>query len=72
VEVLSWSWGVSRPAGPHLGIGRFQRKASFNDFVISPHRQGVAAAAQGVRDGEHIKEATITVRKAGSRRNRNT
>jgi type VI secretion system secreted protein Hcp len=62
VEVLSWSWGVSQSGTPGQGAG----KATFNDFNFthfvdkaSPNLMRVCAT------GEYIKEATITVRKAG-------
>ncbi len=68
VEVLSWSWGVSRAAGATAGSGAAAGKASFNDFVIT-HRIDKASPLlfKACATGEHIKEATITVRKAGSK-----
>jgi len=68
VEVLSWSWGASRAAGPTAGSGAAAGKASFNDFVIT-HRIDKASPLlfKACATGEHIKEATITVRKAGSK-----
>jgi type VI secretion system secreted protein Hcp len=68
VEVLSWSWGVSRPAGPTSGSGASSGKASFNDFVITHHIDKASPLLlRACATGEHIKEATITVRKAGSK-----
>ena len=64
VEVLSWSWGVSQSGSITQGGGA--GKASFNDFNFT-HR--VDKASPGLltacATGQHIKEATITVRKAG-------
>ena len=66
VEVLSWSWGVSRPAGPTSGSGASTGKASFNDFVITHHIDKASPLLlKACATGEHIKEATITMRKAG-------
>lgn len=66
IEVLSWSWGVSQtgtmaPRGGG-GVGR----ASFHDFSFT-HRVDKASPAlmRACATGEHIKDATITVRKAG-------
>ena len=68
VEVLSWSWGASRAAGATAGSGAAAGKASFNDFVIT-HRIDKASPLlfKACATGEHIKEATITVRKPGSK-----
>ena len=65
IEVLSWSWGLSQSGGG----GQGEEPASEGDLP-GPHlhpsrRQGVAEPDEGVRHGEHIKDATITVRKAG-------
>jgi type VI secretion system secreted protein Hcp len=66
VEVLSWSWGVSRPASPTPGSGASTGKASFHDFVITHHiDKSSPLLLRACATGEHIKEATITVRKAG-------
>jgi len=66
VEVLSWSWGVSQSASITQGGGGGQGKASFNDFNFT-HRVDKASPVlmRACAVGEHIKEATITVRKAG-------
>jgi type VI secretion system secreted protein Hcp len=66
VEVLSWSWGVSQSGTMAHGGGGGAGKASFNDFNFT-HRIDKASPAlmKACAAGEHIKEATITVRKAG-------
>ena len=65
VEVLSWSWGVAQSgsvAGPGGGTG----KASFSAFSFM-HRIDAASPPlmKACATGEHIKEATVTSRKAG-------
>lgn len=65
IEVLSWSWGVTNSvsvAGSGIGAGR----ANFHDLSFthkidkaSPLLMNACAA------GVHLKEATITHRKAG-------
>ena len=66
VEVLSWSWGVSQGASASQGGGGGAGKASFNDFTFT-HRIDKASPnlMKACATGSHIKDATITVRKAG-------
>jgi type VI secretion system secreted protein Hcp len=65
IEVLSWSWGVTQTgAEAHGGGGA--GKASFQDFTFTHHiDQGSPSLMKACATGEHIKEATITLRKAG-------
>jgi type VI secretion system secreted protein Hcp len=64
VEVLSWSWGVSQ-SGSIVGGGG-AGKANFNDFAFTHHIDKASPILlKACATGEHIKEATITVRKAG-------
>jgi len=66
VEVLSWSWGVSQSGSIAPGGGGGQGKASFNDFNFTHH---IDKASPGLlkacATGQHLKEGTITMRKAG-------
>ena len=66
VEVLSWSWGVTQSGTMAQGGGGGTGKASFNDFNFT-HQIDKASPVllKACATGEHIKEATITVRKAG-------
>jgi len=65
IEVLSWSWGVSN-AVTVAGTGAGQGKASFNDLSFT-HKIDKASPVlmQACATGVHLKEATITHRKAG-------
>ena len=66
VEVLSWSWGVSQSGTMAYGGGGGEGKASFNDFNFTHHVDKASPnLMKACATGEHIKEATITVRKAG-------
>jgi type VI secretion system secreted protein Hcp len=65
IDVLSYSWGVTDPTTIKTGGGG-TGKATFQDLVIvhkidkaSPSLLSVCAT------GEHLKDATITERKAG-------
>ena len=65
IEVLSFSWGVtslSTPAGPGTGAG----KTTFQDLSIT-HTIDKASPLllKACATGMHLKEATITHRKAG-------
>lgn len=67
IEVLSFSWGVTSTAGAaSTGSGGASGKSTFQDLAFthaidraSPELLRVCAT------GEHLKEATITHRKAG-------
>jgi type VI secretion system secreted protein Hcp len=66
IEVLSFSWGVTNPASFASGGGSGAGKATFQDLSIV-HRIDSASPPlmQACATGTHIKEATITHRKAG-------
>ena len=65
VEVLSWSWGVAQ-SGSISRAAAVGRQGEFNDFNFT-HQIDKASPVllRACATGEHIKEATITVRKAG-------
>jgi len=66
VEVLAWSWGVQQHGTMAHGGGGGEGKASFNDFNFTHHVDKASPVLlKACATGEHIKEATITVRKAG-------
>jgi len=67
IDVLSWSWGVSQSGSIGTGGGGGgSGKASFQDFQMT---HGVDRASPSLlkacATGQHIPEATITVRKPG-------
>ena len=66
VEVLSWSWGVAQSGTMAHGGGGGEGKATFHDFNFTHHIDKASPVLlKACATGEHIKEATITVRKAG-------
>ena len=66
VEVLSWSWGVTNSGTIARGSGGGGGKATFHDFNFTHHIDKASPfLLKACATGEHIKEATITVRKAG-------
>jgi type VI secretion system secreted protein Hcp len=66
IEVLSWSWGVTNAAPPSTGTGAGAGKPKFQDFSFT-HKIDKASPVlmQACATGVHLKEATITHRKAG-------
>ena len=66
IDVLSWSWGVSHAGGMGQGGGGGEGRASFHDFNLT-HQVDKASPVlmKACATGEHLKDATITVRKAG-------
>ena len=66
IEVLSWSWGVTNPGSRGGGSGGGSGKASFHDLSFTHHIDKASPRLlKGCATGEHLKEATITHRKAG-------
>ena len=66
IEVLSFSWGVSNSGSMGSGSGGGEGKASFHDLSFT-HNVDKASPVlmQACATGTHMKEATITHRKAG-------
>ena len=66
IEVLSYSWGVSNAGSMAHGSGGGEGKATFHDLSFV-HKIDKASPVlmQACATGLHIKEATITHRKAG-------
>ncbi len=66
IEVLSWSWGLSNPATAAAGTGAGAGRATFSDLSFT-HKIDKASPVlmQACATGVHMKEATITHRKAG-------
>jgi type VI secretion system secreted protein Hcp len=66
IEVLSWTWGLSQSGGGGQGGGAGVGKVSFHDFTFT-HRVDKASPSlmKACATGTHVKDATITVRKAG-------
>ena len=66
IEVLSWSWGVSQSGSAGHGGGGGAGKATFHEFTFTHHIDKASPLLmKSCAMGTHIKDATITVRKAG-------
>jgi len=66
IEVTSWSWGVSQSGSMAVGGGGGTGKSSLQDMHFTSH-MGKASPllAKACATGDHIKKATLYVRKAG-------
>ena len=66
IEVLSFSWGVTNSTAIATGSGAAAGKATFHDLSIV-HRIDKASPKllEACATGRHLKDATITHRKAG-------
>jgi type VI secretion system secreted protein Hcp len=66
IELLSWSWGISNPASHPAGAGAAAGRATFHDLSFT-HKIDKASPVlmQACATGVHLKDATITRRKAG-------
>src|SRR5262245_24575018 len=66
IEVLSFSWGVSNPGTIGPGGGEHTARATFQDLSITHHVDKATPQLMfACASGQHLKEATITYRKAG-------
>jgi type VI secretion system secreted protein Hcp len=66
IEVLSFSWGVTNAGSMSHGSGGGEGKATFHDLsFVHNIDKASPILMQACATGAHIKEATITHRKAG-------
>ncbi|WP_420466520.1 Hcp family type VI secretion system effector [Panacagrimonas sp.] len=68
IDVLAWSWGVSNSGNAQLGGGMGAGKANCQDISVTKYLDDSSPALQlACIKGTHIKEAILTVRKAGDK-----
>jgi type VI secretion system secreted protein Hcp len=66
IEVLSFSWGVANAGGTAPGGGGGAGKASFQDLsIVHNIDKASPLLMRACATGTHLKDATITHRKAG-------
>ena len=66
IEVLSFSWGVTNAGSTSSGGGGGAGKATFQDLsIVHNIDKASPLLLQACATGTHLKEATITHRKAG-------
>ena len=67
IDVLSWAWGVAQAGTMSFGGGGGSGKANFQDLTFSHHiDKATPLLLKACATGQHLPDATITVRKAGS------
>jgi type VI secretion system secreted protein Hcp len=68
IDVLSWSWGASQSGTMHTGGGGGAGKANFQDMSVTKYVDSSShKLLRAVSTGQHVKEALLTVRKAGEK-----
>ena len=68
IDILAWSWGATNSGSTQSGGGGGSGKANIQDISITKYVDKASPLLLGkVCQGEHIKEATLTVRKAGGK-----
>ena len=69
IDVLAWSWGLSNSGSMHEGGGGGAGKASLQDLSLTKYIDKSSPTLMlKCASGEHIKEATLTVAKAGGKK----
>lgn len=68
IDVLSWSWGMAHANSPQPGSGAGAGRVSIKDLtIIKRTDRATPGLMLACSKGSNIKEATLTVRKAGER-----
>jgi type VI secretion system secreted protein Hcp len=68
VDVLAWSWGLSQSGSFHTGGGGGAGKVNVQDISITKYvDSSTTALVVAACKGTHIKQAVLTVRKAGDK-----
>ena len=66
IDVLAWSWGMSQSGSFHVGGGGGAGKVNVQDISVTKYiDKATPVLMLDCSNGDHIKEATLTVRKAG-------
>jgi type VI secretion system secreted protein Hcp len=66
IDVLSWSWGATQSGTSGIGGGGGAGKVQLQDLTITKYiDKSSPALFKMCCDGTHIKDAILTVRKAG-------
>jgi len=68
IDVLSWSWGMSQSGTTHTGGGSGAGKVSVQDISVTKFFDVATPPVMlACCNGQHFKEARLTVRKAGTK-----
>jgi type VI secretion system secreted protein Hcp len=68
IDVESFSWGATQQGSSAFGGGAGAGKVSYQDFhFVMKMSKASPKLLDAVSTGKHIKQATVTVRKAGTK-----
>jgi len=68
IDILAWSWGLSQSGTFSQGGGGGAGKVSVQDISLTKYVDSASTALMvAACKGTHIKQATLTVRKAGDK-----
>lgn len=68
IDVLAWSWGMSQSGSFHVGGGGGAGKVNIQDVSFTKYVDKASPELMlACSNGKHIKEAVLTVRKAGEK-----
>ncbi|CAM4084212.1 Hcp family type VI secretion system effector [Roseateles saccharophilus] len=66
IDVLAWSWGMSQSGTMHMATGGGAGKVNVQDLSVTKYiDKSSTVLMTHCATGQHIKEAKLTVRKAG-------
>jgi type VI secretion system secreted protein Hcp len=66
IDVLAWSWGMSQSGSMHVGGGAGAGKVNIQDVSLTKYVDKASPSLmRACCNGEHLTEATLTIRKAG-------
>ncbi len=66
IDVLAWSWGMSQSGSTHMGSGGGSGKVNVQDISFTKYVDASSTPLMvACCKGTHIKDAKLTVRKAG-------
>lgn len=68
IDVLAWSWGLSQSGTTHMGGGGGAGKVNIQDLSLTKYIDKSSPKLMlYCSSGKHIKDALLTVRKAGDK-----
>src|SRR6201995_5308349 len=68
IDVLAWSWGASNSGSAHTGGGAGSGKVNVQDLSFMKWvDSSTPKLLLAVHNGQHFKDATLVVRKAGEK-----
>ena len=66
IDVLAWSWGATQSGSMHVGGGAGAGKVNVEDLSLTKYVDKASIdLLRACFSGEHVGEATLTVRKSG-------